>query len=235
MVSSARSDDPRPETDADVVRRIAGARFTCRAYLPDEVPEAKIRSIMETARLTASWCNVQPWQIVIASKESTEKFRRALMAEAQAGGDIQSDLPFPPPYQGIFKQRRQETGYMLYAALGIQREDWERRQAQSAENFRLFGAPHVAIVSTADEIGPYGLVDTGAFIGSFMLAACAEGIATTPQAAVARHSPLVHSHFDIPDGQKIICGISFGYADMGHPANGFRTPRAAADDVMRIV
>ncbi|HMO29629.1 nitroreductase [Enterovirga sp.] len=219
----------------EVLDELTAGRFTCRAYRPDPVPEEVIRGILRIAGRTPSWCNVQPWQVVVASAESTEKFRRALMEEARADPHGASDIPFPPGYHGIYKKRRQEIGYQLYAALGIAREDRERREAQSFENFRLFGAPHVAIVTLPGEIGPYAIADCGSFVGSFLLAARAHGVDTTPQAALAHHSAFIRRYFDIPDGQKILCGISFGYADKEHPANSYRTARVLTEEIARMV
>ena len=222
-------------TNVEVLNGLMSERFTCRAYRSEQVPEATIQGILQLARNTASWCNVQPWQVVITSGEATDLFRGALMDEARAHPEGEPDIPFPPGYHGIYKARRQETGYQLYAALGIAREDRERRQEQSFENFRLFGAPHVAIVSVPAEIGPYAIADCGQFVGSFLLAARAYGVDTTPQAALAQHSAFIRGHFEIPETQRILCGISFGYADREHPANSFRTRRAAADEIARLV
>jgi hypothetical protein len=36
----------------------------------------------------------------------------------------------------------------------------------------------------------------------------------------------------MPADRHILCGISFGYRDPTHPANSFRTTRAAVEDVM---
>lgn len=222
-------------TSVDVLAALTADRFACRAYRPDAVPQETIDDILRIAGRTASWCNVQPWQVVIASGESAESFRRALMGEARANPAGASDIPFPPGYHGVYKQRRQETGYQLYAALGIAREDRERRDAQSFENFRLFGAPHVAIVTVPAEIGPYAIADCGSFVGSFLLAARAHGVDTTPQAALAHHSAFIRRHFGIPDGQNVLCGISFGYADKDHPANSYRTSRANSGEIARFV
>jgi nitroreductase len=219
----------------DILETLATDRFTCRAYRSDPVPEDTIRGILQIARHTASWCNVQPWQVVITSRESTEKFRQALMEEARTNPDGVPDIPFPPGYHGVYKERRQKTGYMLYAALGIAREDRERRLSQSLENFRFFGAPHVAIVTVAAEIGPYAIADCGGFVGSFLLAARAHGVDTTPQAALAQHSAFIREYFGIPDAQKVLCGISFGYADGDHPANSFRTGRVSSEEIVRLV
>lgn len=222
-------------SDAETLRRIAADRFTCRAYLPDAVPDETIRGIVDIARRTASWTNVQPWHLTIASKPTTEKFREALMEEARQSHDVGSDLPFPPGYNGVFGERRRTTGYQLYAALGIERHDHERRSQQAFENFRLFGAPHVALVTSAAELGPYGVVDTGAFIGTFLLAAQAHGVATTAQAALARHARFVRSYFGIGDERTFICGIAFGYPDRDHPVNNYRTTRIGVDEVMDLV
>lgn len=218
----------------ELLTALTTKRFTCRAYRPDPVPAATIQGILQIARHAASWCNVQPWQAVITSGESTEAFRRSLLEEVRAHPEVRPDIPFPPGYQGIYKSRRQETGYALYAALGIGRDDHERRTSQSLENFRFFGAPHVAVLTVPDELGPYGLVDCGGFIASFLLAARAHGVDTTPQAALAMQSGFIRRRFGIPDAQKVLCGISFGYADEGHPANSFRTGRAQPEEFARL-
>lgn len=225
--------DPLPP-EAHTLRDLARARFSCRAYRPDPVPEAVIRQIADIARHTASWCNVQPWQVVIVSGAALETFRAALMRRAETD-EAQPDYPFPPGYEGVYKERRRASGYQLYAALGIARDDHPRRRRQAHENFRLFGAPHVAIIATEAAIGPYALVDCGAFIGNFLLAARALGVDTTPQAALAQHSGFIRAHLGLPDSQRVICGISFGYADRDHPANGYRTPRAEPDDFLRLL
>lgn len=93
----------------------------------------------------------------------------------------------------------------------------------------------MAIVTTARELGPYGIVDCGGFIANFLLAARAHGVATTPQAALAQHAPLVRAHLGIGDERSMVCGISFGYADLAHPANRYRTTRVPTDDIMRLV
>jgi nitroreductase len=190
---------------------------------------------VEIARKTASWCNVQPWHLLITSAETTQSFRDALVEHATHASGIDSDIPFPEEYRGDFAERRREAGYRLYEALGIGRSDKDRRVAQGFENFRMFGAPHVAIVTIPAELGPYAGVDCGAFIGSFLLAAHAHGVATTPQGALAQHARFVRSYFGIGDDRKMVCGIAFGYAKPDHPVNSFRTSRIPLDEVMRIV
>ena len=100
------------------------------------------------------------------------------------------------------------------------------------ENYRLFGAPHVAIVTTEADLGPYGAMDTGGFVALFTLAAEARGLASIPQAAVAAQAPFLRDWFGIPENRQILCAISFGREDRDHPANAFRTERAPLSEVL---
>ncbi|MDN7653643.1 nitroreductase family protein [Burkholderia multivorans] len=224
---------PSPELVA--LDRLTTGRSTCRAYRHTALDRELIRSIVGMAGRSASWCNVQPWQLVVTeTPESTERFRQALMQRVAAHPDNESDLPFPPSYEGIYRERRRGAGLALYSALGIGPKDSERSAEQALRNFRLFDAPHVAIVTVPAELGPYALVDAGGFVSSFLIAAYAHGVATTPQGALARHARFVREYFGIPDTQHMICGISFGYAEDAHPVNQFRTTRAAVDDLLRF-
>ncbi|MCA8315309.1 nitroreductase [Burkholderia multivorans] len=225
----------RSAADVETLERIATERFTCRAYLPDAVPTDVIERIVEIAKRAASWCNVQPWHAIVTSRDTTERFRAALVAHAAQHPGIDADMPFPDEYRGVYGERRREVGYALYAALGIARDDRPARERQVAENFRLFGAPHVALLTIPAELGPYAALDCGAFVASFLLAARAHGVATTAQAALAHHARFIRRYFGIGDERRFVCGIAFGYADTTHPANAFRSTRAATADVMQMV
>ncbi|WP_261508865.1 nitroreductase [Burkholderia multivorans] len=225
----------RSAADVETLERIAAERFTCRAYLPDAVPADVIERIVEIAKRAASWCNVQPWHAIVTSRDTTERFRAALVAHAARHPGIDADMPFPDEYRGVYGERRREVGYALYAALGIARDDRPARERQVAENFRLFGAPHVALLTIPAELGPYAALDCGAFVASFLLAARAHGVATTAQAALAHHARFIRRYFGIGDERRFVCGIAFGYADTTHPANAFRSTRAATADVMQMV
>jgi nitroreductase len=103
------------------------------------------------------------------------------------------------------------------------------------ENFRFFGAPHVALITTDEALGIYGAVDCGGFVSTFMLAAQALGVATVPQAALAGYPDLARKHFGFGDDRRMVCGISFGYADEEHLVNSYRTSRATIGDTVTFV
>lgn len=210
---------------------LLAARYSCRGFLPRPVPDSVITRMVTTAQQVPSWCNAQPWQVVITRGQATEEIRDKLM-QAAMSLPMQHEITVPGKYEGIYKQRRSDCGWQLYGAVGVTKGDRAGSGQQMLENFRLFGAPHLAIVTTEAILGAYGVLDCGAFITAFMLAAEAEGVASIAQAAIAGYSSVVRPHFGIAANRQIVCGISFGYPDPDHPANQFRTPRADVAEVI---
>lgn len=213
---------------------IMNDRYSCRAYLDQEVSEADMAEVILAASRVPTWCNAQPWQVIVTRGEATQELARVLTQAAETR-EMEPDFDWPVKYSGEYLDRRRVCGYQLYESLGIARDDRKRRGEQMMENFRFFGAPHVAIITTDAELGPYGAMDSGGFIALFSLAARAKGIASVVQASVTGYAPVIRDHFDIPADRLIQTAISFGYEDSAHPANNFRTERAALEDVLRVV
>lgn len=207
------------------------ARHSCRAFRAGPVPDAVIAEITASAARVPSWCNAQPWQIIVTRAPETDRFRDALYTAATTQAP-KPDLDWPKQYTGVYRDRRRTCGFQLYNSLGIAKEDRDATHRQMLENYRLFGAPHVAIVTSEADLGPYGAMDTGGFVALFTLAAQARGVASIPQAAVAAQAPFLRDWFAIPENRHILCAISFGYADPDHPANAFRTERARLTEVL---
>lgn len=222
-------------SDSQALERLLLQRFSCRGFLGAPVPQDALATILRMAQRTASWCNAQPWEVIVTRGVATERFREVMSAAAASGATAAPDLPWPREYRGVYQQRRRETGLALYESVGIAKGDRVASARQGLENFRLFGAPHVAIVTTDEALGIYGAVDCGAYVANFMLAAQSMGVASIAQAALASYGPIVHDHFGIPADRQIVCGISFGYADSSHPANKFRTIRADLEHTVRWV
>ena len=222
------------QNDFEVLSRILKSRYSCRAFQPQQVADADIEEIVLAASRVPTWCNAQPWQVLVTKGAATRDFGKVLVQTAETR-KMDPDFEWPLQYSGDYQDRRRVCGYQLYEALGIERDDRERRGEQMMENFRFFGAPHVAIVTTEAELGPYGAMDTGGFIALFTLAARAKGIASVAQASVTGYAPTIREHFNIPENRLIQTAISFGYEDTGHPANGFRTDRAKIEDVLTFI
>ncbi|WP_407114640.1 nitroreductase [Bradyrhizobium sp. LMG 9283] len=225
------ADTQRP---IEILDELLAGRFSCRAFLPRPVSRDLIDQILAVAQRTASGYNTQPWQVEVTSGEATQRFRNTMYAAASSGRAEVQDIPFAQEFPGVYLQRRRECGYQLYNAIGIQRDDTAARWKQALENFNFFGAPHTAIVHYEEALGAYAVLDCGAYVNSFMLAAQAVGVATIPQAAFAMYSDVVREHFSLNENRRIVCGISFGYADGAHKANSYRTTRVAIDDAARF-
>lgn len=220
------------EARAALLLQLAAERYSCRGFLPESVPRVTIERILTIAQRAASWCNSQPWQLSIASPAATERLRAELLDHVRAGTPPAPDLDWPAEYLGVYQQRRRECGLQLYAATGVSRGDADSAQRQRLENFRFFGAPHVAILSTDAALGTYGAIDCGAYISQFMLAARACGVAAIALAALAAYSAFWHQRLGLAADRKVVCGLAFGYEDPKHPANRFRTSRASLTEAV---
>ena len=218
-------------SDLDAFDRLLTRRHSCRGFLPDPIPEETIERIVATAQKVPSWCNAQPWQVTVTRGAQTDRLRDALFAEASTAA-AQPDISFPTRYDGVYKTRRSTCGWALYEAVGVEKGDRAGSARQMMQNFRLFEAPHFALITTEADLGPYGVLDCGAFVIAFTLAAEALDVASIPQAAVAAYAPFLRDWFDLPEAREVVCGISFGRRDANHPANTFRTGRAPLDEVL---
>jgi len=214
---------------------IVRTRFSARQFKPDAVPDATIQRILELAQHTPSWCNCQPWQLVITRGAGTERFRETMLAHVRKGAKPNPDFAFPAAYEGDYRERRKVCGIQLYQSLGIARGDRARAEQQALENFNFFGAPHVAILTTEEALGVYGLLDCGLYVQTFMLAARSFGVDSIAQAALASYPDVVRDHLGLPAHRKLVCGISFGYAVAEDPIHSYRTERAALEDVVSFV
>lgn len=223
------------DSDYAVLDRVARARWSCRAFRPEPLPSDLIDRILRTAQQTASWNNVQPWQLSITAGVGTERFRRLMLDLSGTEAEARPDFPFPREYRDIYTARRRACGYQLYDAVGITRGDREAYSRQRLRNFAFFDAPHVAIITSDEALGVYGAVDCGAYVTSFLLAAQALGVGTIAQAALTIYSDRIREHFGIPDTRRVVCGISFGWPDESQAINRYRTAMAEPAEVVSWV
>jgi nitroreductase len=208
---------------ADLLER----RFSCRSFLPRPVPRATLEQMLALAQMTPSWANTQPWQVTITSGAATERLRAALLADFDSPEPLAApDLPFPETYSGVRQDRRREVGWQLYESAGIARGDRAASARQARENERLFGAPHALLIHTRREMGVYGAVDCGLYLGNLLLAAEALGLGMIAQAALAQHCGVIRDLFALPADSVLVVGASLGFPDHGQAVNQFRSRRA---------
>lgn len=214
------------ESRFDILFQILTDRYSCRAYQPDPVPRHLIEQMLLAAQRTASSCNTQPWRVHIVSGNARHQLSQQLYAEARDHPREGGDFDFPVRFVDEYRERRYTCGMQLYDSVGIARHDKAARAEQMLENFRFFGAPHVALIFNEADMGAYGVVDCGAYVTNLMNAATALGLGSVPQAAIACYPHIVKPFVAAPEHHQLVCAVSFGWPNPQHPINQFRTQRA---------
>lgn len=217
----------------DVIEAIRG-RASTRAFLDEPVSRDTLRKLLEAARWAPSGVNTQPWQVMIVTGSTQKRIGDEIIAARQAGEPSRTDYKyyadkFPEPY----RSRQKACGYALYGALGIAKEDTERRTEQWFRNYHGFGAPVELFVFIDAALEKGSWLDCGMFIQNVMLAARGLGLETCPQAAMAEYPDIVRRNLHLPDSLLLICGIAVGYADRAHPVNNYRTEREPVEAFTR--
>ena len=103
------------------------------------------------------------------------------------------------------------------------------------KNWEFFDAPHVAFISMPTSMGPVNAVDVGIYLQTLMLILVEHGLASCPQGALAFYPDEVFKIANIPEGNGIICGLSFGYEDIGTQINQVIMDRAPLADLVQFI
>ena len=207
-------------------------RYSVRGFRPDPVPESTIREVLEVARLAPSSSNTQPWHVAIVSGAARRRLEAAIFEEIDAG-----KAPYPgfPPggagLQGDYKRRQYACAFGYYGTMGIARDDLGARGALGLKNWQFFGAPHAAFLSMPGTMNRANALDVGILLQSIMLLFAERGIGCCPQGALASYPGPVRALARIPEGNIILCGLSFGYEAIGARINQVRMPREALDTI----
>jgi nitroreductase len=208
----------------DALGELWAARSSRRAFHPEPVPREQLVALFAAAQRAPSWCNVQPWRVVVTEPPHTRVLADAMVAAARAGFP-HAEVGFPADYPAPYKQHRVACGVALYQAMGVARDDAEGRAGAWLRNFNFFDAPHVAIVACDRRLGPYAYVDVGVWLGYVLTAAAALAIDTCPMASVAAYPEALRAQLPIAETDTILFGLALGHADENAAANRCRTTR----------
>ncbi len=210
------------------------SRRSVRAYKPDAIDEATLKSIFSAAQCAPSNCNTQPWAVGVVSGEARNKLQKKLES-AIIHGDFQMDFPFDGTYQGVFKDRQYDAAMQLYSAMGIKREEKDKRNEAFMRNFCFFDAPHVAFLFLPEEFGIREAADLGMYAQNLMLSIQAHGLSSCPMTALSFNAPAVRDALGFSDDKKLMFGIVFGYEDTEHKANDTRISREDVNSAVTFV
>ena len=218
------------------VREAVASRYSCRAFLPDPVPEEIVREIVERAARAPSGGNVQPWRVEVIAGARVEALKALLaprMGELPKGEGTEYPI-FPPDMKEPFRTRRFAVGELLYRSLGVAREDRPARLRQYARNFEFFGAPVGLFFAIDRSLDVAQWSDLGGYVQTVMLLARAYGLHTCPQEAWASWHKTASVFLDLPPEWMLFCGMALGYGDPDAPINSWRSPREPLESFARF-
>lgn len=218
------------------VSEALAARRSVRGFIDTPVDMALLRDLVARAARAPSGGNLQPWHVDIVAGDALARLK-AIMAEKTATGAMEAPAyhVYPPGLTAPYRDRRFEVGEMMYAEIGIPREDKAARLDWFQRNFQFFGAPVALFCSVDKQMGPPQWSDLGMFLQSFMLLAIEAGLATCAQECWAFYPETIGKFLDLPDERMLFCGMSIGYEDVDQPANQLRTTRAPDAEWLRVI
>ncbi|WP_318375983.1 nitroreductase [Enterobacter sp.] len=214
-------------SDVMLFRDVVRERHSVRHFLPQPVPDAILRAVLEDAQRAPSNCNTQPWQTHIVSGAKRDALSKAILA-ADDAGQLTPDFSFDTgDFPGIYRERSKEQGAAYYQAIGVKREDYDQRRHASRRNLEFFGAPHVALLfmpQVGDNVRVAG--DIGMYAQTLLLSLTAHGLGGIPQTMLGFYADTIRETLSIDPAMKLLFGISLGYPDRDHPANQYRIQKA---------
>jgi nitroreductase len=213
------------------------ARKSVRGYQQKPVPREVIEEILSVAKWSPSSMNTQPWHVHVVTGEPLERIRRGNTENMVKGVPPKRDFPMKEAYEGIHRKRQVDIAIQLFDAMGIARDDKERRTDWVMRGFRQFDAP-VSLVLTYDkylEPAAISQFDLGALSHAIVLAAWERGLGTVINGQGIMQSAVVREHAGIPDDQNIMICIALGYPDEDFVANTVKSVREDEANFVRYV
>ena len=213
------------------------SRRSIRGYLPDPVPRALIEEVLALAMRAPSSMNTQPWHFHVITGEPLARIRAGNTERMLAGVPQSREFRTGVAFAGAHRDRQVGVAKQLFAAMGIAREDAERRQDWVMRGFRQFDAPVCVIIAydravDGSDDTPF---DCGAVATALVNAAWSRGLGTVINSQGIMQSPVVREHARIPDDQVIMKSIALGWPDESFPANAVVSERRAVDEAAVFV
>jgi nitroreductase len=215
------------------VSEAVASRRTIRDFTDRPVPYETLLRVMEKARLAPSGSNFQPWEATILTGEPLRLLREKMNAspmQQPAEYIIQpADIPLEYP------ARLAETTAKQYEALGIARDDKEKRMEAIMRNIVSFDAPVLLLCYLPRVMGPPQWSDTGMWLQTIMLLLREEGLDSCPQEFLSMYGRLIKEHIGVSDETHIFfCGMGIGYRTDAQ-VNNFERHRVPLERQVRFM
>ncbi|MEY4147266.1 MAG: hypothetical protein RL278_822 [Actinomycetota bacterium] len=216
---------------------IAQDRRSIRGYKKDPIPREILEEIIHIAKQAPSSMNTQPWHFHVLTGEPLERIRKGNTEKMMAGSSVDREIKLNHGYEGPHRERQIEIAVQLFEAMGIARDDKERRLDWVMRGFRQFDAP-VSIVITVDKALADDTIahfDCGAATYGLVLAAWSKGIGSVINGQGIMQSSVVRENANIPEDQVIMTCVAMGYPDETFVANDVKSRRSPNDKVASFI
>ncbi len=214
-------------------------RISTRGFLDTPIPRDQLAELLETAQRSPSGGNLQPWKVIAvtgAAKDEVIGIAHRVLA-ADPMGVVPGDRPVYPDLNAIdpvYNERRKRVGEMMYAKVGIPKEDRAGRIQWFANNYRFFGAPVGLFLIIDRRMGHGQWAHMGMYMQTIALLAEERGWGTCMQECWARLRVELHDHFNLDEHHMLYAGMALGVPDPDEAVNDLYADRAPQGEVVEF-
>ena len=215
------------------LEKVMRERRSIRGFKDEPVSKILLEDIIALANRAPSSMNTQPWHLNVLTGKPLKAVREGNTDRMLAGMTPVREIEDYAAYEGEHRKRQIEIAVQLFEAMGIRREDAERRQDWVMRGFRQFDAP-VSIVVCFDRSlikNTIAHFDTGAMTYGLVLAAWSKGLGAVINGQGIMQSPVVRQAAMIPDDQVILTCVALGWPDEDFVANSVISHRRPLENV----
>ncbi|MDA9950617.1 nitroreductase, partial [Luminiphilus sp.] len=193
--------------------------------------------ILATAKWAPSSYNTQTWKVQAVTGETLDRIREGNTKNTLEGKPHVRDFPYKEEYEGEHRKRQIDVAIQLFEAMGIARDDKEKRLDWMLRGFRQFDAPVSLVLTYNKYLEPAAISQfaLGSLAYGIVLAAWERRLGCVINGQGIMQSDVVRDLAGIPDDENIMICIALGYPDDNFAANNVRSTRADNSDFVRYV
>lgn len=217
------------------IKEVVQKRRSIRSFHSKAVPDNVLENIMERALWAPSWGNTQPWGFTIVGGRALQMIKEECLELSQRGVRDHPDLTMPFEWDDVQTSRYKDLGKTLFQALGIGREDHEKRDAYYQQMTFCFGALQMIYLHLKKGFNSYALLDAGLILQTIALLAVDEGLGTCFLARSVIFPEVIRKHAKLEPDRILVMGMTIGYPIYDHPANLFPRKRGKPEEFIQWV
>ena len=199
------------------LKQAINERHSVRSFQKKPVSRQTLEQVLTLATRAISANNVQPWEILVVTGDVLDQLREMNLEDMR--GNVPTDYDSARPGEP-YSTRAKTIGKALFTAMGIEREDREKRAWWGSRGFRFFDAPAAVLLCMDKALGTMNYrFDMGCLTQNICLAAMEYGLGTCVADQAIRYQRGIRQLLHVPESKVMVTGIAIGYPDDTFPAN----------------